>query len=127
LILARLRQHRLFEKLSKCELNRASLTVLGHFSWSGWCGNSTEQGQSSDEWPSLTTVTEVQSFRCLENYYRRFIRYYARISHPLSELTKKGFLFELVGEDRRNVFRPLKMQSKAPQCCSWRIFQKRTL
>jgi hypothetical protein len=30
LILARLRQHKLFAKLSDCEFNRASLTFLGH-------------------------------------------------------------------------------------------------
>jgi hypothetical protein len=30
LILARLRQHQLFEKMSKCEFNRASLPFLGH-------------------------------------------------------------------------------------------------
>jgi hypothetical protein len=31
LILKRLRQHKLFAKLSKCEFNRASLPFLGHF------------------------------------------------------------------------------------------------
>jgi hypothetical protein len=30
LILARLRQHQLFAKLSKCEFNRTSLPFLGH-------------------------------------------------------------------------------------------------
>jgi RNase H-like domain found in reverse transcriptase/Integrase zinc binding domain len=58
-------------------------------------------------WPRLTTVTEVQSFLGLENYYRRFIRDFARISAPLSDLTKKGVLFEW-GGDQENSFRNLK-------------------
>jgi hypothetical protein len=76
--------------------------------------------QALDDWPRLTTVTEVQSFLGLANYYRRFIRDVARISAPLSELTKKVVPFEL-GEDRRIIFRTSKMQSKSLQCCSWRI------
>jgi hypothetical protein len=55
----------------------------------------------------LTPVTKVQSFLGLSNYYRRFIRDFARISAPLSELTKNGVPFERVG-DQENSFRNLK-------------------
>jgi hypothetical protein len=82
--------------------------------------------QALAEWPRLTTVTEVQSFLGRANYYRRFIRDFARISDPLSELTEKGVTFESE-EDRRIIFRTLKMQSKAPQFCNWRILQSRAL
>jgi RNase H-like domain found in reverse transcriptase len=42
--------------------------------------------QALADCPRLTTVTEVQSFLSLANYYHRFIRDFARISAPLLQL-----------------------------------------
>ena len=46
LILARLRQHKLYAKLSKCELKHL-ITVPGPCSRPEWCGNAAEQGSNS--------------------------------------------------------------------------------
>ena len=106
-ILTRLRQHKLFAKLSKCEFNRASLPFLGHVVGQNGVEMQQSKVQALAAWPRLTTVTEVQSFLGLANYYRRFIRDFARISAPLSELTKKGVPFEW-GGDQENSFQNLK-------------------
>jgi hypothetical protein len=107
LILKQPRQHKLFSKLSKCEFSRTSLPFLGHVV----CQNGVEMQQSKVHalaaWPRLNTVTEVPSFLGLANYYRRFIRDFARISAPLSELNKKGVPFKW-GGDQENSFQNLK-------------------
>ena len=39
------------------------------------------------DWPRPKTVTEVHSFTGFTNYYRRFIKGYAKVARPLHELT----------------------------------------
>jgi hypothetical protein len=108
LILERLIQHRRFAKLSKCEFNRASLPFLGHVVGQNNVEKQQSKVQSLAAWPRLSTVTEVQSFLGPANYYRRFIRDFARISDSLSELTKKGIPFEWGGGNQENSFQSLK-------------------
>jgi Reverse transcriptase (RNA-dependent DNA polymerase) len=57
LILARFRQHQLLAKLSKCELNRASLPFLGHAVGQGGVEMQQSKVQALADWPRLTTVT----------------------------------------------------------------------
>ena len=46
------------------------------------------------DWPIPKTVRDVQGFLGLDNFYQRFIRSFAKISEPLTILTKKGQVFE---------------------------------
>ena len=41
------------------------------------------------DWPTLTTVKQVQSFLGFENFYRKFIGHYVNIAQPLNDLMKK--------------------------------------
>jgi len=41
------------------------------------------------EWPVLTKVKQVQAFLDFANFYYRFIKNFAKMSKPLSNLTKK--------------------------------------
>ncbi|KFY86131.1 hypothetical protein V498_07592 [Pseudogymnoascus sp. VKM F-4517 (FW-2822)] len=46
------------------------------------------------EWPTPTTVKEVQAFLGFANFYRRFIAGYSKVAQPLTELTRKDLTFE---------------------------------
>ena len=39
------------------------------------------------DWPRPCTVTDVRSFLGFTNHYRRFLKGYAQIAHPLNKLT----------------------------------------
>ncbi len=45
------------------------------------------------DWPRLTTVSEVRSFFGLVGYYHRFVEGFANLSTPLTQLTRKGIKF----------------------------------
>lgn len=42
------------------------------------------------DWPVPRKVKDVQSFLGFVSFYRKFVRSFASISAPLTELTKKG-------------------------------------
>lgn len=46
------------------------------------------------EWPKPTCLRDVQAFLGLANFYRRFVRNFAAIAKPLTELTRSGVPFE---------------------------------
>ena len=41
------------------------------------------------KWPVPENVKQVQSYLGFANFYRRFIKDFAKIARPLAELTKK--------------------------------------
>ena len=42
------------------------------------------------EWLTLKSVKDTQKFLGLVNYYRRFVKDFAKIARPLHELTRKN-------------------------------------
>src|SRR5260221_10591806 len=46
--------------------------------------------QGVTDWPQLTKVKDVQSFIGFVNFYRRVIRNFSEIAHPLHALTWKS-------------------------------------
>jgi hypothetical protein len=85
-VLQRLREQKLFAKLSKCCFFRREVEFLGHFV--GRDGVRMVEGKVAavDRWPTPTTQKEVEQFLGLAGYYRRFIAGFSKIASPLSEL-----------------------------------------
>jgi hypothetical protein len=75
--------------LSKCKFMCESVHYLGHVISANGILPDPDKVELLRNFKSPTTITEIQSFLGLASYYRRFIRNFADIAHPLIELTRK--------------------------------------
>jgi len=89
LILDCLRQHKLYAKASKCAFLQKQVDFLGYVVSAEGVAMATDKVQAITTWPTPATVGHVRSFLGLTGFYRHFIRRYAHISAPLTDLTKK--------------------------------------
>ncbi|XP_043725460.1 uncharacterized protein LOC122672017 [Telopea speciosissima] len=89
-VLELLHANSLFAKMSKCSFGQSSIEYLGHIV--------SDQGVTMDpskvaamlDWPVPQTLRALRGFLGLTGYYRRFIRHYAQIAAPLTDLLRSG-------------------------------------
>ena len=78
---------------NKCQLLKKKVGFLGHvISEEGVLPNP-ENVNKLKNWLPPRTVTEVRQFLGLASYYRRFIKDFAELAAPLTQLTRKGTTF----------------------------------
>ncbi|CAI7729085.1 unnamed protein product [Closterium sp. NIES-53] len=106
-VFIRLREHRLFAKQSKCEFAKPSIPFLGHIISHNQLAMDPSKVQAIREWKEPTSIKEVQAFLDLANYYRKFIRHFAAITSPLSNLLRKSEPFHW-DSDQQTAFNALK-------------------
>lgn len=89
-VLRRLRENRLYAKLSKCFFDKSSVEFLGFIVSGTGISMAEDKVAAIRDWPVPKCVKDIQSFLGFVNFYRKFVRSFASISVPLVELTRKG-------------------------------------
>jgi hypothetical protein len=92
--LQKLRENRLYAKLSKCEFWMKQDAFLGHVISKGGIFVDPSKVQDVFSCNAPTSVGDIQSFLGLAGYYRRFIEGFSKISKPMTELLEMDKKFE---------------------------------
>ena len=85
-VLRCLEENELYAKPSKCVIGVRELEFCGHVVGHGNVRPLPAKVQAISEWPQPQNAHEVRQFLGLASYYRRYIRSFARIAAPLSDL-----------------------------------------
>ncbi|UYV68829.1 hypothetical protein LAZ67_6001150 [Cordylochernes scorpioides] len=101
-VLERIRSAKLTPKPSKCEFGRREVEFLGYVISTGGLKPGPRKIKAIEEFPEPKNVHDIRRFLGLTNFFRRFVKDFARKAEPLSRLTKKGSQFEWKEEQRRS-------------------------
>ena len=105
--LDRLREHKLYAKLSKCELFKTEVEFLGHTIDADGVHMMKDKVKAIVDWPPLQSVADVQTFLGTVGYYRKFVRMFSDLAAPLTQLLQKDQTFTW-GEPQQKAFAALK-------------------
>ena len=89
-VLTRLRANALFVSLNKCAFGVTRVEYLGHILTTDGVEMDPEKVKSILNWPTPTSIKDLQQFLGLANYYRRFIPAFSSAARPLHDLQKKS-------------------------------------
>ncbi|CAN6249028.1 unnamed protein product [Urochloa humidicola] len=113
-VLQLLQQDKWHVKLSKCKFAQRKIAYLGHVISEAGVSTDMSKVEAIINWPAPVNVKELRSFLGLAGYYRKFVKHFAIIAKPLTELLKKGVLFVWT-QDHETAFDTLKAaMSSAP-------------
>jgi len=106
-VLRRLEENDLFVKLEKCVWKVREVGFLGVIIGEDGVRMEKEKVQGVVEWPVPKSVKDMQKFLGLANYYRWFVKDFAKIAKPLHKMMRKKIKWSW-GEKQQKVFEELK-------------------
>ena len=89
-MLGQLLEHDLYVKAEKCLFFQQSISFLGYRITTSGVEMENDRITAMLNWPTPTTVKEVQWFLGFDNYYRRFILGFGQVAAPITSLLKGG-------------------------------------
>ena len=101
-VLETLREETLFAKLRKCEFARNSIEFCGHIVSGKGISTMPTKLKSIEDWPVPKNPTDIKSFLGLCGFYQKFIRRYADITVPLTEILKKSIKWKWGPEQQQS-------------------------
>ena len=96
-VLGLIRENQLYCKLSKCSFFQRELEYLGHLVGAQGVRVNPAKVTAVEQFPRPKNVSELRSFLGLANYFRKFIRDYAKIAAPLTGQTGKNHILQWDG------------------------------
>jgi hypothetical protein len=88
-VLQVLEQNTLYVKLSKCAFGVEEIEYLGHVVSGRGVAMEATKIEAVTKWPTPTNLKQLGGFLGLTGYYRRFIKSYAKIATPLTDLLRR--------------------------------------
>ena len=96
-------------KPSKCRFAKEEVEYLGHIVSAKGLSPNPAKVQAVEDFLVPKCTKDVRSFLGLANYYRRFIKGFAKIASPLNRLTSKNIKFSW-SDDCQQAFKTLKQR-----------------
>jgi RNase H-like domain found in reverse transcriptase/Reverse transcriptase (RNA-dependent DNA polymerase) len=107
-VLTILRQHKLYAKMKKCEIMQMRVEYLGHFISQDGISVDNRKIDVIRQWPTPANTSDVRSFLGIASYYRKFVKHFAAIAMPLTDLLHKNNVFRWQNAEQE-AFEQLKM------------------
>jgi len=99
-VLRRLEENDLYVKPEKCTWKVRKIGFLGVVIGSSGIEMEKEKVDRVLSWPEPRNVKDVRKFLGLTNYYRKFIKDFARLARPMNVLTRKDMKWRWEGEEQ---------------------------
>lgn len=106
-ILDRASEYGLKIKWNKCQFLQSKIEYLGYEIKNNKISPSKAKSKAVLNYPRPTTLKQIHSFLGLTGYFRKFVKNYAQLAKPLSDLLKKNATF-IFGPEQEKSFELLK-------------------